>query len=136
MTINAVISNTTAATFVNTTQLTKSGAGKLILTAANTATGVDDLFTGTTSTNGGYLWYHILTADGTATVKAQNASTNSDGSFSDITGATSGSVDASAAPKFGVAATAAGLTVTRYLRWQIALGTATTLSFVCGFVRG
>jgi hypothetical protein len=105
-------------------------------TAANTATGVDDLSVGTTSTNGGFFWWHLLSSDGTVTLKAQNAATNSDGSFSDITGATSGSITAAVSPKFGWSATAAGLTVTRYLRPQLALGTATTLVYVSGFVRG
>ncbi len=52
LTINAVISNTTAGTFVNTTQLTKSGAGKLILTAANTALGTTYINEGTLELQG------------------------------------------------------------------------------------
>lgn len=102
-------------------------------TAVNTATGVDD--NGASSTLGGIFWYHILTSNGTATVKAQHASTNSNGSFSDLTGATSGSVDASVTPKYGMVALSTSLTVNRYTRWQIVLGTATTLTFVCGLIR-
>ena len=51
-------------------------------------------------------------------------------------GAQVGSIDPSAAPKFGIVATAAGLSISRWLRWQLVLGTATTVSFVAGFVRG
>lgn len=103
-------------------------------TAVNTAVGVDDA--GAQTTAGGYLCYQIFTADGTATVKIQDASTNSNGSFGDLSGATSGSVDASAAPKYGIVALATSATVKRYIRWQIVLGTASTVTFALAFVRG
>jgi hypothetical protein len=99
-------------------------------------TGVDDLIPpAITSVNGGYLVYHILSANGTATVKAQNSVDQVNGDYVDIAGATSGVVDASGAPVFGIAATAAGVTVLRYLRPQIVFGTATTVTYFSAFVR-
>lgn len=101
-------------------------------TAVNSAVGVDDR--GASTANGGWFMFHGLAGNGTATIKAQHASTNSDGSFADITGATSGVLDFSN-PRAASAFTTAVLTINRYLRWQIVLGTATTVTFVCAFMR-
>jgi hypothetical protein len=79
--------------------------------------------------------YHIFSSDGTVTVKCQHASANNDGSFADLTGATSGSVDATSTPQHGLAALSTSLTVNRYLRWQISLGTATTVTFAAALIR-
>lgn len=103
-------------------------------TAVNAATGVDD--NGAATARGGFLCYQIFSSDGTVTIKVQDAATNSDGSFSDLSGATSGSQDASATPKSGIVALATTATVRRYLRWQIVLGTANTVMFALAFVRG
>lgn len=102
-------------------------------TAANTGTGVDDF--GAQTTKGGIFVYQLLSSDGTVTLKAQDASSNLDGSFADLSGATSGSIDASVSPKSGMVSLSATATVKRYLRWQVSLGTATTATFVCGFIR-
>jgi hypothetical protein len=102
-------------------------------TAVNSGTGIDDL--GAASALGGIFVYHVFTANGTATFKAQDATTNSNGSFADITGATSGSVDATSAPKHGMIALGTTAAVRRYLRWQIVLGTATTVTFAAAFIR-
>ncbi len=64
LTISAVIADTTAATFLNTTALTKSGAGRLILNNTNTYTGVTYINegtlelqgTGTAGTGAGAIW--------------------------------------------------------------------------------
>ncbi len=103
-------------------------------TAANSAVGIDD--NGAASTKGGVMVYHLFTSDGTVTLKIQEASTNSDGSFGDLTGATSGSIDATSAPLYGMVALSKTAAVKRYLRWQIALGAASTATFVIGFLRG
>lgn len=100
-------------------------------TAVNSAVGVDDW--GAQTTLGGYMMYHAFTSNGTATIKVQDASTNSDGSFGDLL--SSGVIDPSSSPLSGIVATATGATVKRYLRWQIVLGTATTVTFALGFVR-
>lgn len=102
-------------------------------TAVNTATGIDD--NGAASSLGGLFVYHLLSSDGTVTLTAQDAATNSDGNFANITGATSGSIDASVTPQSGIIALGTTATVRRYLRWQLALGTASSATFVCAFIR-
>lgn len=101
-------------------------------TAANTATGIDDT---ASSTYGGILAYHLFSSNGTVTLKVQDASTNSDGSFADLSGATSGSINASVTPASGMVAISTTATVRRYLRWQLSLGTATTATFAMAFIR-
>jgi hypothetical protein len=103
-------------------------------TAANTATGIDDL--GASSALGGIFIYHLLSSDGTVTLTAEDASTNSDGDFGAITGATSGGIDATSAPLSGMIALGVTATVKRYLRPQIAFGTASTATYVSAFIRG
>lgn len=101
-------------------------------TAANTATGIDDR--GAATTAGGYMCYQVFAGNGTATIKVQDAATNLNASFADITGATTGSISCTT-PSAGIVALATTATVRRYLRWQIALGTATTVTFALSFVR-
>lgn len=101
-------------------------------TGVNASTGLDDR--GASSTLGGLFAYQVFTSNGTATIKLQHAAANNDGSFADLTGATSGSVNASVTPVAGQVVIAP-TTVNRYLRWQIVLGTATTVTFALGFVR-
>jgi len=103
---------------------------KAARTAANSATGLDQL---ASSTKGGWMMYQVFAGDGTAALKVQHASTNSDGSFSDLL--SSGTISCSS-PISGAVALASGTTVNRYVRWQIALGTATTVTFAIAFIRG
>jgi hypothetical protein len=98
-------------------------------TAANTATGLDQA---AATTKGGYMMYQVFSGDGTATIKTQHATTNLDGSFSDLL--SSGVIDCSS-PISDVVALASTATVNRYIRWQIALGTASTVTFALAFVR-
>jgi hypothetical protein len=98
-------------------------------TAANTSTGVDEV---AQTTRGGWMMYQVTAGNGTATIKVQDASTNSNGSFADLL--SSGSINC-AAPISGVVALANTATVKRYTRWQIALGTATTVTFALAFFR-
>lgn len=102
-------------------------------TAVNTATGVDD--NGAASALGGFMAYQVFAGNGTATLKVQDAATNLDASFADLTGATTGSLDMSAV-RAGQVAIGVAATVRRYLRYQIVLGTATTVTFALAFVRG
>lgn len=106
---------------------------KAARTAANTATGIDD--NGASSALGGIFAYQIFSSDGNVTVKAQHASTNSDGSFADLTGATSGVVDATSTPQHGLIALSTSLTINRYLRWQIAFSGGSTVTFACALIR-
>lgn len=107
---------------------------KAARTAANTAVGVDD--NGAQTTAGGIFCYQLFSSDGTVTLKVQDASTNSDGSFADLSGATSGSITAASTPKSDMIALSKTATVKRYLRWQLSFGTATTATFAIAFIRG
>lgn len=102
-------------------------------TAVNSAIGVDDR--GGATTTGGYMTYQVTAGNGTATILVQDAATNTDGSFAALSGATTGSINC-AVVQHGIVALAAGATVRRYLRWQITLGTATSVNFVLAFNRG
>jgi hypothetical protein len=99
-------------------------------TAANSDTGIDDR--GSATTAGGYLMYQVTAGDGTATISVDDSADNS--SFTALSGATSGVIDCSAATS-GIVALGTTATVRRYLRWQIALGTASTVTFALAFVR-
>lgn len=101
----------------------------LARTAANSGTGVDGL---AQTTKGGWMMYQVMDGDGTATLKIQDASTNADGSFADL--ASSGSITCDAGVS-GVVPLSNTATVKRYLRWQLALGTATSVTFALAFFR-
>ena len=98
--------------------------------AANTATGIDQL---APTSLGGYMMYQVFAGNGTASIKVQDAAANVDGSFTDLL--SSGSLDFST-PKSGIVALVKNATVKRYVRFQIALGTATTVTFALAFSRG
>lgn len=100
-------------------------------TAANsTATGVDDY--GAATALGGSMMYQVFSGNGTATISMDDSA--DDITFAALTGATSGELDCSAVQK-GVVDLTAIRDVRRYLRWQLALGTATTVTFAIGFCR-
>lgn len=102
-------------------------------TAVNTATGIDDY--GASTAKGGLFAWQLFSSNGTVTLKTQHASTNSNGSFSDLTGATSGAITAASTPTAGMIGISATATVNRYLRWQLVFGTATTATFAVAFIR-
>lgn len=110
---------------------------RLVAAGVNAGVGIDDI--GTTSALGGIFIYHLFSSDGTLTLKAEDANgTNVDGDFADSTldtVATSGSIDATSAPKHGMVSLSPTLAIRRYLRWQIAWGTATTATFCVAFIR-
>jgi hypothetical protein len=99
-------------------------------TAANTGTGVDN---GAATAAGGYLVYQVFAGDGTATISIDDSANNSD--WTALSGATTGAVDFSSVTA-GIVQLAKTATVRQYLRWQIALGTANTVTFALAFVRG
>ena len=106
------------------------------VTDVNSAVGIDDH--GASSAFGGWMMYQILSVvgEGDVTIKIQDASTNSDGSFGDLTGATSGEIAHTAIPASGIVQLGKTATVKRYLRWQIVLDGITSCTFVLAFVRG
>ena len=99
-------------------------------TAANSATGGID--GGAASAFGGYLVYQVFAGNGTATISIDDSA--DDSSYSALSGATSGSIDFST-PTAGRVAIGRTADVRQYLRWQIAMGTATTVTFALGFSR-
>lgn len=103
-------------------------------TAVNSSAGTDNSQGLTSTAFGGFMVYHVTAGNGTATIKIQDAATNSDVNFSDLSGATTGSINC-AVGQSGIVALGRTATVRRYLRWQIVLGTATTVTFSLSFVR-
>jgi hypothetical protein len=104
-------------------------------TAVNSAVGIDD-YGATPPSLGGIFIYHLHSSiGGNITLKAQHADTNSDGDFADITGATSGLIDASTAPKSGMVALTTALAIKRYLRWQVVFDVGTSATFTAAFIR-
>ena len=99
-------------------------------TGANSANGVTDT-TGATSF-GGVFFYQITAGNGTATLSVDDSANNS--TWSALSGATSGSITAGAGVS-GVVPLSRTATVRQYLRYQLALGTATSVTFVSAFVR-
>jgi len=113
--------------------LLHENAVRLVGSGANTGSGVDNP-AGKQTTHGGFFIYEVLAGDGAATLSVDNSASVGSG-FSALSGATSGSI-ACAAGVSGVVALAPTATVKQYLRWQIAFGAATTVTFVSCFVRG
>ena len=101
-------------------------------TAANSATGAG-IDNGAASTAGGYLVYQVFSGDGTATISIDDSA--DDSSYSALSGATSGEIDFSN-PTAGLVALGKTATVRRYLRWQLSLNTASSVTFALAFVRG
>ena len=105
-------------------------------TAANTAIGLDQT---AGSTAGGYMCYQVTAAAGagdmTATLKVQHSTTtNLDGSFGDLI--SSGVVNMVGGGVSGMVQLAPTATVGQWVRFQILLGTATSVTFALAFVRG
>lgn len=108
---------------------------KAARTAVNAAVGTLD--NGAASALGGVFVYQMFSSDGTATLSLDDSATNAnDAAFAALSGATSGSIDASVTPKSGFIQLSVTAAVRRYLRWQLALGTATTVTFATAFIRG
>lgn len=103
-------------------------------TAANTAVATID--EGASTTKGGIFVYQLFSSDGTVTLSLDEADTNTNPNFAALTGATSGSITAAVAPKSGMVVLSTTATVKRFIRWQMAKGTASTATFALAFIRG
>ena len=92
---------------------------------------------GAATTAGGYGVLHVVAGDGTATFTIEHSDTNIDANF-DAGGAIITFATTAAATPFAEMKVAATVTTTvnRYLRWQVAFGTANTVTFWMSFVRG
>jgi hypothetical protein len=101
------------------------------VTAPNSANGGAN--GGAATTAGGYMMYQVLAGNGTATISIDDSA--NDSTWLALSGATTGAINC-AVVSSGIIALATTATVRQYLRWQIALGTANTVTFVLAFVRG
>lgn len=100
-------------------------------TGANTGTGVDSL---AATATGGYMVYHVSAGNGTATISIDDSADNI--TFGAVSGMTSGEIDTSGAPLYGIISLAKTATIKRYTRWQLALNSATSVTFFAALVRG
>jgi len=93
--------------------------------------------TGGQTTKGGYMVYHVWGYSGiagdTATISVDDSADNS--SFLALSGCTTGSIDVSTKPS-GIVAIGKTATVRQYVRWQVALGTASDVDLTLSFIRG
>jgi len=112
--------------------LLHANAVRLLATGVNTAVGFDNP-TGGATAKGGYMVYHVTAGDGTATLSVQDAAVNNDGGFALLAGCSTGSINC-AVKQYGVVVPTT-MDVRQYLRWQIAFGTATTVTFAIAFMR-
>lgn len=106
------------------------------VTAVNSSTGVDG---GAATTKGGWMMYQIFAASlagHTATIKVQDAAVNENASFEDVTDLTTGEIDVGTAATSGIIAIGTTATIRQYTRWQIVLGTATSVTFALALMRG
>lgn len=99
-------------------------------TGANAGTGVDGL--GSTST-GGYMMYQVFAGNGNATISVDDSANNAD--WLACAGLTTGNIDCSS-PTSGIIELGTTATIRQYTRWQLALDTATTVTFALAIVRG
>ena len=102
-------------------------------TGANTGSGFDNP-TGAQTLFGGVFYYQVLAGNGTATLSVDDSASVGSG-FAALSGATSGSITCAAGVK-GVVALAPTATVRQFLRFQIAFGAATSVTWIAAFVRG
>lgn len=110
-------------------------------TAVNSADAGVESATGAATAFGGYMIYHVTAAVGgagaTATIKVQDSVDEDNANYTDLSGCTTGVIDVQTAPVAGVVATTTNVTaVKQFTRWQIVLGTATSVTFVLAFMRG
>jgi len=105
---------------------------KAAATAANSTTGAGIDTAGAATAFGGHLTYMVFAGDGTATISIDDSA--DDSSYSALSGATSGEIDCSSV-QFGRVALGKTATVKQYLRWQISLNTANTVTFALAFNR-
>lgn len=105
-------------------------------TAVNASTGVDLINVSTAG--GGYMVYQVTASSSaahTATLKVQDSDTNIDADFDDLALATTGVITVTAGVS-GLVAISPTATVRQFVRWQIVLGTATSVTFVLSWHPG
>jgi hypothetical protein len=121
----------------DSTSLLYANPWGILLHANAAATGVNagngfDHEPGSATTKGGLMVYQVTAGNGLATITTQHSATNIPASFANIIGATTGAIDC-AVKQYGIVAVSG--TINQYLRWQIALDTATSVTFTLAFCR-
>ena len=91
---------------------------------------------GAATTKGGYFMYQVLASNAagvTATLSVDDGTSAVDADMDPLAGATTGSIVC--VPGVSGVVVPTTLTIRRFLRWQIAFGTATSVTFVSAFFR-
>lgn len=99
----------------------------------NAANGID---CGGATTDGGYMMYQVFAASGaghTADIVVEDAAA-AGGPYATLVNTTV--VDVGTAPIAGIVPLATTADVRQYLRWQVAWGSATNVTFALAFIRG
>jgi hypothetical protein len=107
---------------------------KLATTAANTGTGDSVLSPRGTTSLGGYMMYQIFSGDMTGKISVEHSDDNVNANFVGVGGLeyTLGSF-----PAAGIIQTTAKTTaINQWTRWQLTIGSGTTLTFALALVRG
>jgi hypothetical protein len=91
---------------------------------------------GGSTAKGGYMIYHILAGDGTATITIEHSTTTNDSDAAAVGGLTTGELDCSSVQTGIASTTATNTTINQYVRPQISMNTASTVTFVLGLIRG
>jgi hypothetical protein len=101
---------------------------RLAATGVNDQIGFDNPTGGATS-KGAIFVIHVFAGNGTANLLVQDAAVNNDGGFVNIPGGGTGLIDC-AVPQWAASYCSGALgAIRQYVRWQIAFGTATTVTF-------
>jgi len=99
----------------------------------NAANGIDLI---AATSDGGYMAYQVFSASGaghTANIIVEDGLT-AGGAYTTIV--STGVIDVGTAPIAGIVAMATTASVRQFIRWQVAWGTATNITFALAFVRG
>jgi len=99
----------------------------------NTANGIDQV---AATSDGGYMAYQVFSASGaghTADIIVEDAAV-AGGPYATLVNTTT--IDVGTAPIAGIVPLATIATVRQFIRWQVAWGTATNITFALAFVRG
>ena len=115
--------------------LLHANAARTSVTGVNISDGFDNI-TGAATAKGGFFLYQVLDSNAagvTATLSVDDGTSAADADMDPLAGATTGAIVCVAGVHGIVVPTT--LTIRRYLRWQIAFGTATSVTWVAAFMR-
>jgi hypothetical protein len=116
-------------------QLLHANAARTNVSGVNAGDGFDNP-TGGATLKGGFFLYQVLASNAagvTATLSVDDGTSAADADMDPLAGATTGAIVCVAGVHGIVVPTT--LTIRQYLRWQIAFGTATSVTWVAAFFR-